>query len=176
MFEISKINLSRIWLVISSFALVLPIFMPSSSNPQNFHENVIGTVTVMMFILSFPASLFGLLILFFAGFALNVNLNSMEGMYLNLFLLFALGFVQWFWILPRIAQSQPDLQTLNLPNVKIETRVTEAKFAGFSRKRFCKNGKCEAETRITKKFQVSAFLSLVFIFGFKIEKFVFDCD
>lgn len=130
MFEISKINLSRIWLAISSLALVLPIFMPSSADPRNFYENVIGTVTVTMFILSFPASLFGLLVLFFAGFVLNVNLNSMEGMYLNLFLLFVLGFVQWFWIFPRIAQSETVLQTLNLPNAKSETHFAEANFNG----------------------------------------------
>ncbi len=77
---------------------------------------------------SFPSSLFGLLILFFAGFALNVNLNSMEGMYLNLFLLFMLGFVQWFWILPRIARNEPNLQMLNLPEVKSQPGFTETNF------------------------------------------------
>jgi hypothetical protein len=40
---------------------------------------------------------------------------SIQGMYLNLAFLFALGYVQWFWIVPRLfGKGQPDLQILNL--------------------------------------------------------------
>ena len=127
MFENSKLSLSRIWLLISAFALILPIFMPSSANPQNFLENVIGTVTVTMFILSFPSSLFGLPVLFFAKLMFDVNPNSIEGMYLNLFLLFVLGLVQWFWIVPRLARSESRFQMLNLVGVNSEAQFLEAK-------------------------------------------------
>ena len=125
-----KLGLWQIWLLISVFALLLPVFLPSSANPQNFLENVIGTVTVTMFILSFPSSLFGLPIMFFAQIALDVNPNTMQGMYLNLFLLFVLGSVQWFWILPRVLRNEPRFQMLNLRGGKAEPLLSAVKFDG----------------------------------------------
>lgn len=127
MFENSKLSLSRIWLLISAFALILPIFMPSSANPQNFLENVIGTVTVTMFILSFPSSLFGLPVLYLVRLVFEINQNSMEAMYLNLFLLFVLGLAQWFWIVPRLMRSESRFQMLNLVGVNSEAPLLEAK-------------------------------------------------
>ena len=125
-----KLSLWQIWLLISTFSLLLPVFLPSSANPQNFLENVIGTVTVTMFILSFPSSLFGLPIMFFAQVALDVNPNTMQGMYLNLFLLFVLGSVQWFWILPRLLRSEPRFQMLNLVGGKSAPQLSAVKFDG----------------------------------------------
>lgn len=104
-----KLNLSRIWLLTGIVTLILPVFLPSSANPQNILQNVIGTSTVTMFILSFPSSLFGIPILFFAQIALGVDPNTIAGMYLNLFLMFILGSVQWFWIVPRIWRQKPEL-------------------------------------------------------------------
>lgn len=127
MFENSKVTLNRIWLSISAFALILPIFMPSSSNPQNFLENVVGTATVTMFILSFPLSLFGLPVLYFVRLLFEINQNSMEGMYLNLFVLFVLGLAQWFWIVPRLTQSKSRFQMLDLIGVNPEAQLLEAK-------------------------------------------------
>ena len=112
------LSLGQIWLLISIFSLTLPVFMPSSANPQTFLENVIGTVTVVMFILSFPSSLFGLPVLFFAQGVLSVEANSMAGMYLNLFLLFVLGLVQWFWIVPRVLRKESYLQMIELLEAK----------------------------------------------------------
>ena len=126
MFENSKLSLSRIWLMISAFALILPVFLPSSANPQNFLENVIGTVTVMMFILSFPISLFGLPVIFFANQVLGVDPNTIGGMYLNVFLLCVLGYVQWFWIVPRVLRNEPQFQMLNLFG-KPEMQLLEGK-------------------------------------------------
>ncbi len=125
-----KLSLWQIWLLISVFSLLLPVFLPSSANPQNFLANVIGTVTVTMFILSFPSSLFGLPVMFFAQLALDVNQNTMQGMYLNLFLLFVLGSVQWFWILPRLLRSEPRLQMLNLLGGKSEPQFSAVQFDG----------------------------------------------
>ena len=126
MFENSKLSLSRIWLMISAFALALPVFLPSSANPQNFLENVIGTVTFTMFILSFPISLFGLPVIYFVNQVLGVNPNTIGGMYLNVFLLCMLGYVQWFWIVPRVIRNEPQLQMLNLFG-KPEMQLLEAK-------------------------------------------------
>ena len=121
-----NLSLKQIWLAVSAFSLILPIFMPSSAEPEYFFENVIGSVTVIMFILSFPLSLLGLLVILFASVFLNVNLNSMQGLYLNLFLLFALGIVQWFWIVPRLLGNTPSFQMLNLLGTKPETQLGEA--------------------------------------------------
>ena len=122
-----KLSPGQIWMLITAAALILPVFLPSSANPQNFLENVIGTVTVTMFILSFPISLFGLPIMFFASYVLGVDPNTIGGMYLNVFLLCVLGYVQWFWILPGIMRNEPLFQTLNLFGGKPEMQLLEAK-------------------------------------------------
>ena len=76
---------------------------------------LIGTATATMFILSFPTSLFGIPVLAVVGFVLGVDPNSIQGMYVNLFMLFLLGLVQWFWIVPRVWRHDPDFQVLDLP-------------------------------------------------------------
>lgn len=124
-----KLSLSGLWLLVSIFSMLLPVFMPSSANAPNFVENSIGAASVTMFILSFPSSLFGLPAMFFAGIALDVNPNSIEGMYLNLFLLFVFGLVQWFWIVPRVWRNEPRFQMLNLFGAKPEIQLLEAKAA-----------------------------------------------
>lgn len=109
------------WLFVCVFTLLIPVFLPSIAGSANPATNVIGAATASMFILSFPSSLFGLPLLSFAQNMLGVNPNSIEGMYLNLFVMFILGLVQWFWILPRIWRNDPKVQTLNLP-AKIDTQ------------------------------------------------------
>ncbi len=122
-----KLSLSGIWLLAALFSIILPILLPSSyETPHNFVENVIGTATASMFILSFPLSLFGLPAMFFASYALGVNPNSMEGMYLNLFLLLVFGLVQWFWIVPRLLRNEPRFQMLNLLDKKSEAQLPSA--------------------------------------------------
>lgn len=118
-------NLKRIWLLIGILSLILPIFMPSTTNPRDFFENAIGTLTVTMFILTFPCSLFGLIILFFAKALLDVNPNSIESLYLNLFILFVMGLVQWFWLAPRLMRNEPAFQILNLRNSNGEIQFSE---------------------------------------------------
>lgn len=143
-----KFSLSGLWLLIGIFSMILPVFLPSSASPQNFVQNVIGTTTVTMFILSFPSSLFGLPVMFFAGHVLRVDPNSMEGMYLNLFLLFVLGFVQWFWIIPQVLRNEQRFQTLNLLGRKSETHFLET--APISNVNFCDS---QGQTRLERVFQ-----------------------
>jgi hypothetical protein len=124
--EYFNLSLKKLWLLISVFALGVPIFMPSSADPDYFFGNVIGAATVILFILSFPSSFFGLFALFLAGIALNINHNSIEGLYLNLVVLFTLGLVQWFWIVPRLLQTESPLQMLNLRGGKSEMNFSKA--------------------------------------------------
>ena len=68
-----------------------------------------------MFILSFPSSLFGAPLLLFVNTSLGFHTHTIEGMYVNLLILFGLGLVQWFWIVPRIWRNSPSFQTIEIP-------------------------------------------------------------
>lgn len=121
-----KLSLSSMWLIASLFSLALPVFLPSSATAPGFVANSIGTATATMFILSFPSSLFGIPLLFVVDHALGVDMNSLQGMYVNLMMLFVLGLIQWFWILPRVWQPRDaDVQRLNLPISAEEIRLPE---------------------------------------------------
>jgi hypothetical protein len=130
MSEYFRLSLRRLWLVVSGVSLILPIFLPSSAHPQNFLQNVIGTTTLTMFILSFPSSLFGIPLFFFAQISLGIDPNTIGGMYLNLFLMFILGLVQWFWIVPRLLRGKRDREVLNLQELRSNPLLPEIKENG----------------------------------------------
>ena len=113
MTERFKLSLSGMWLLVSLFALIFPIFVPSFPGATGL-ANPIGTATVTMFVLSFPSSLFGIPLLFMTDLALGLDPNSIKGMYVNLLILFVLGLVQWFWIVPRVLRSESTGQALDL--------------------------------------------------------------
>ena len=115
MSERFKFSLSSMWLFISLFTIILPVFLPSSAHSANPASNAIGVATAAMFILSFPSSLFGLVAMFFVHATFSLRLESMEAMYVNLLVMFALGLVQWFWIVPRIWRNDPQFQTIEIP-------------------------------------------------------------
>jgi hypothetical protein len=109
-----NLSLKQIWLALGIFSLILPVFLPSEAGSNNAFLNIIGIVNIVMFILSFPCSLFGLPVVFFAWYALEMNPNSIEGAYLNTILFFVLGFVQWFWIARFWSPTEPVLQEIKL--------------------------------------------------------------
>ncbi len=120
-----ELNLSPLWLLISAAALTLPVFLPSSVHPQYFFQDIIGTVTTAMYILSFPAGLLAFPVMFLAKLFLGVNPQTIGGMYVNVFLLCVLGYVQWFWIVPRLLRSESRLQILNLLGGKSDLKLSE---------------------------------------------------
>ena len=109
-----KLSLKQIWLAAGIFSLILPVFLPSEADSSNVFLNIVGVVNIVMFILSFPCSLFGLPVVFFAWYALGMNPNSIEGAYLNTILFFVLGAVQWFWIARFWSPTEPILQKINI--------------------------------------------------------------
>jgi len=127
-----KLSLGKIWLLVGGLSLILPVFLPSSANPGNFLQNVIATTTVTMFILSFPSSLFGIPIIFFTQIVLGVDPNTIGGMYLNLFLMFVLGLVQWFWVVPRLLHGRQNFEVLNLQETELNSLLSEVKRDGGS--------------------------------------------
>lgn len=124
-----ELNLSRIWMLISAVALVLPVFLPSSANPQNFLQDVIGTVTLTMYVLSFPASFLTMPVMFLAQLIFGVNPNTIGGMYINLFLLCVLGYAQWFWLVPKLLRNKSEFRMLNLGGRKSEMLLSEAEMS-----------------------------------------------
>ncbi len=111
MTEKIKWSLGSAWLVVSLFALALPVFLPSYANGPGLFSNVIATSTATMVILSFPSSLFAFPLLFVMNEILGINPSSIEGMYTNLTMIFVVGLVQWFWLVPRLFQ-RPVVETL----------------------------------------------------------------
>ena len=130
-----KFRLSSMWLFVSIFTVILPVFVPSfsSSNPTT---NAIGVATAAMFILSFPSSLFGLVAMMFIDIILGMNPNSIQGLYVNLLVMFALGLAQWFWIVPRIWNRDPAFQTVEigagwLPRQALPKPIPDDIFSGY---------------------------------------------
>jgi hypothetical protein len=109
-----NLSLKHIWLAVGIFSLILPVFLSSEAGSNNAFLNIVGIVNIVMFVLSFPCSLFGLPIVFFAWYVLEMNPNSIEGAYLNTILFFVLGFVQWFWIARFWSPTEPVLQEIKL--------------------------------------------------------------
>ncbi len=145
-----ELNLSPIWLLISALALTLPVFLPSSVNPQFFFQDIIGTVTAAMYILSFPFGLLALPLMFLAKLFLGVNPQTIGGMYINVFLLCVLGYVQWFWLVPRFLRSESRFQILNLLGGKPDLKLSEA--AASSNAEFCDSqGRTPVERIIHEK-------------------------
>jgi hypothetical protein len=107
----SKLALGGMWLTASSLALIIPIFVPSFPGTA---LNPIGMSLATMFILSFPSSLVGLPLLYLVNYMVGVDAGSIQGMYENVVVLFVLGLVQWFWLVPRLWNNKPPIQMLNL--------------------------------------------------------------
>lgn len=125
MTERLKLSLSGMWLVASLFSLVLPVFLPSTADAPWLVSNSVGAATAAMFLLSFPTSLFGLPLLLFANSVLGARLDSMEGLYVNLLLLFTLGLAQWFWIIPKLSRKDPYLQVIAVPDPEPVAEIRE---------------------------------------------------
>ena len=100
------LSLGGIWLLAGLASLMLPIVIPTFANPQSFAQNVIGTATAAMYVLSFPLGLFATPLLYVSQIVIGVDPNSIGGKYLNIFFIFLLGLVQWFWIVPSIFRKR----------------------------------------------------------------------
>jgi hypothetical protein len=100
--EIIFFRLRLLWVITAISSLILPVILPSSAAPGDPIHNVIGTATAAMFVLSFPGSIVGIPIVFLAEMVFAYDPNSISGMYINLLLLFGMGVLQWFWIMPKV--------------------------------------------------------------------------
>jgi hypothetical protein len=99
-------NLKWMWFTIGGLCLILPILLPSRPNAQGFFQNPIATATGFMVALSFPSCVVGILPMLLALEMAGISPSSIQGNYLILLYLFALGYIQWFWIAPRIFRRE----------------------------------------------------------------------
>ena len=84
-----KENLTAIWLT-ALLSIILPVFVPSITEPYGIYANVIETTVTTLFIISLPASLLSI-VLFFLESVVGLDPNRIWVMYLNIWALFALG-------------------------------------------------------------------------------------
>ncbi len=102
-----------------------------------------------MYVLSFPAGLLALPVMVLAKLFLNVNPNTIGGMYVNIFLLCVLGYAQWFLIVPRLLRSDFRFQMQNLFGGKSDLKLSEA---AISNTEFCDSqGRTPVERIINEK-------------------------
>ncbi|HSK73815.1 MAG TPA: hypothetical protein VK892_19110 [Pyrinomonadaceae bacterium] len=109
-----KLSFRHIWLAIGIISLILLTYLHFGTDPQNAVQKTLLVLNVLMFILSLPCSLFALPVVISAAYFLDMQPNSVDGIYLNTILLFVLGAMQWFWIARFWSPTEPPLQRLDL--------------------------------------------------------------
>lgn len=117
------------WLLISGICLTLPVFIPSHPSPGNFLAgDVMGGATGIIFMLSFPSSVLWAVALLFGREASSWHVYSIGDMYLSLFFLCVLGYIQWFYVFPSIFQKkEPQLQLLELHGQPVAAALGEVR-------------------------------------------------
>lgn len=118
-----KLGLVGVWLIASVSALVLPIFLPSYVGSSGFRGNALAVSTLTMFILSFPSSVVAVPLLVMLYALLGVATSSLGAAYLNVIVLFFVGLIQWFWMLPRFLERQAVFQRLELGDAVGNSRL-----------------------------------------------------
>ncbi|HVF31117.1 MAG TPA: hypothetical protein VNA22_09105 [Pyrinomonadaceae bacterium] len=117
------------WLISATSALLVPVFVPSYTGGTGF--NPIETSMLMLFVLSLPSSFLSLPAVFVIMSMLRMDTRSIDMLYVQLVMMFVAGFVQWFWLVPRLFGNEPPiLQKLDLPgavgNPRLFTRNPES--------------------------------------------------
>ncbi len=114
-----KSNLKRIWLAIGVLAMILMVFLWFGYDSQNL-QNTILVLNGLMLILSLPCSLFVIPVFVLANHYLAINPVSTEGIYLNTFFLFIVGFMQWLWIVRIWSPTESQFQMLDFLDGEVD--------------------------------------------------------
>jgi hypothetical protein len=110
-----KDSVRQIWLFVGIISMILLAFHWFGFDSDRL-TNAILIINGLALLLSLPCSLFAIPVLIVSNHYLELNPFSMEGIYLNTFLLFAIGFLQWFLIIRFWSPSEPVMQMLDLPD------------------------------------------------------------
>ena len=109
-----KLSLGGVWMIAGLSALILPIFLPSFAGAPGFTENAISLSAFTMFLLSFPSSLVAIPMMSLINPVFSATTPSISVAYIDLLLLFGIGYAQWFWIIPRLFGQDSLVQRLDL--------------------------------------------------------------
>ena len=121
-----KLSLTGIWVALS--AILLPVFLPSGPRNQ-FFGNPIDVALGSMFVFSLPGSLVTIPVAaFFDSVGFRFGSSSIASAYLFIVVLFVLGAVQWFWLVPKIFRNRMAVQTLDLRDERINVSLPETNF------------------------------------------------
>ena len=122
-----RLTLSGMWFIVSSSAVILPIFLPSIGT--SLAGNPIAVATITMFIFSLPSSLLAIPLCYFLNAALGISSTPISLLYLNVLMMFLLGTVQWFWLVPRAFSETPIVQPLDLSEPTATSGLPEPEIA-----------------------------------------------
>jgi hypothetical protein len=86
------------WLALSFISLVLPAALQSSTS----FETAMNATIVVMLVLTLPISLVGGVLFVGLRFVLEMQPDSLFNTYFYLVLINLLGYLQWFWIAPKV--------------------------------------------------------------------------
>ena len=114
-----KFNLKYVWLTTGILAMIMTIFLWFGYDSPKL-QNTILVLDALMLILSLPCSLFAIPVIALANHYLYINPFSIEGIYLDTFFLFIIGFMQWFWLARFWYPTESVFQKLDLLEAKTE--------------------------------------------------------
>ncbi|MEK7724385.1 MAG: hypothetical protein AAB336_08570 [Acidobacteriota bacterium] len=107
-------KLQRFWLIISAVSLLMPLILLATSATDEVFKNIMTITVGVVFVFTFPTSLFALPFLAMFRFVLEMETDSIFASYLYLGILNIIGFVQWFRIMPAFyGTSKP----MSLPTI-----------------------------------------------------------
>jgi drug/metabolite transporter (DMT)-like permease len=107
-------KLKYIWCLMSVISLLLPLYPNYFADSPETFGNIMIPALIVLFVVSFPISFFAIPLFVLFKFILEIEPNEMFGAYLYLGLFNIIGFIQWFWLMPKIfGNSKP----FNLPSI-----------------------------------------------------------
>jgi hypothetical protein len=99
--KIWETKLQRLWLFVSATSLLLPLLWNINAFENVDFANASTILLAIVFIVSLPFSILSLPLLALFKYGIELDLNSMFGVYFFIVLLNIFGYLQWFWLMPK---------------------------------------------------------------------------
>ena len=125
-----KLSLRGLWLIVSFSAIIIPVFLPSGRS-SDLIGNPIELALASMFVLSLPSSLVALPVAAFIDALIGLGSTPIGSQYLFILLLFVVGAVQWFWLVPRVFRRESMIQPIELTDRTLNVGLPEVRVSEF---------------------------------------------
>src|SRR5262245_3158292 len=99
-------KLKYFWCLTSAVSLLLPLYPYTYYYSPAMFGNIMMPALIAMMVMTFPFSLFAMPLFVLFKLILEIEPDSMFGAYLYLILLNIIGYVQWFWLVPRLTGNR----------------------------------------------------------------------